>query len=290
MRNIILDEIINGREKLITKNQMSAVYQLPNGQIAKIFNHNYLIMMMMLNIDLEKKVQIANEIKADKGVLRPNDMICLDNYQFVGYTMNKANGINFNQAEEKQTIEDRSDLYKYAKLHSNIEKVVKNSPDIVFTDLCSCDNIYIDENNNIQIIDYTDLQIKNLKTPMISTSLGNQEQYIKSKKYYQNDLFTKELDIKSLIVLYFLDVFNIDLNSIGKINPMTNKPLTLDDVFYMLNLFDNDFNHKVWKIFKQKSPNEYLGEDIFRIADKYDMLAFRHPFIPDAYIKKLRKK
>ena len=40
---------------------------------------------------------------------------------------------------------------------------------------------------------------------------------------------------------------------------MTNKPLTLDDVFYMLNLFDNDFNHKVWKIFKQKSPNEYLG-------------------------------
>ena len=48
---------------------------------------------------------------------------------------------------------------------------------------------------------------------------------------YQKDLFTKNLDKKSLILLYFLCTFHVDLNKVGIISPVTKTVITLDEIF-----------------------------------------------------------
>lgn len=289
MEKIGLNKVLY-QAKLIKKCDYSFIYLLPNDEILKIFDIKYLNILELMGINIEKKILESEKLNISDKVIRPIKAVYSLKGDFIGYTMPLARGISFNEYEEMLTMEDREDLYRYAKLHYNLEKIVKDSEDVVFTDLCTCDNIYVNNNYDIQIIDYDGHQVKNIPTPIISTNLGDSLQYRSISKYYKNGLFTKQLDIKSLIILYFLDVFNIDLNKVGAINPVTNTPVTLDEVFYMLNLFDNDFNHKVWKIFKDNTVNEYLSEDMFRIADRYDMYAKEHPFQKGAYLKCLRKK
>lgn len=108
-------------------------------------------------------------------------------------------------------------------------------------------------------------------------------------KYFTNEsLFTKELDQKSSIFLYFLDTFNVNLNKVGMIDPSNGKPITLNDIFSFINLDDDDLCHKTWKIFQNDRANEYLGDDVFRIADKYNMNVLAR--LGDSYIKRLTKK
>ena len=49
----------------------------------------------------------------------------------------------------------------------------------------------------------------------------------------------------------------------------------LDDMLQLIemqiNLKDPDIMHKVWKLFQEKEKNEYLGEDVFKIVDNYNM-------------------
>ena len=58
--------------------------------------------------------------------------------------------------------------------------------------------------------------------------------------------------------------------------------------FDQINLDDPDVCHKVWKLFNDKEDNEYLGDDVFELADKYDMkiVAQQGPM----YLKKLYRK
>jgi len=110
------------------------------------------------------------------------------------------------------------------------------------------------------------------KSTCISTSLGDSDEYLKIPKYCdKNGLFTKELDKKSLIIFYFLTAFNVDLNKVGKIEPISGEMMTLETVFDCIKLDDYDICHKIWKIFQDQEPNEYLGADVIRIAEKYDM-------------------
>ena len=125
---------------------------------------------------------------------------------------------------------------------------------------------------------------------VMSTSLGNQEKHYIKKYLKGENLFNKNLDNKSLIILYFLDVFNINLNNIGLINPFTKKPITLENVFDELNLQDYRLYEKVSKIYNDNENNEYLGEDIERIAKDYKMTILPYPMINGANVKRLIKK
>ena len=55
------------------------------------------------------------------------------------------------------------------------------------------------------------------------------------------------------------------------INPYTRKRVTLDDIFSCINLDDDDFCHKVSCLFDNNRSNMYLGNDIFRLAEKYKL-------------------
>ena len=274
---------------LIARGQISNIYQLPDGRIFKYFNVQMLQFWKSVNFDIEAKVLDASNVKTPAAIIKP-EVAVYDKNNFVGYIMQKARGVDYNVYDQSLSLGDRSNLYKYAMIHSKLEEIVKSTPDIVYPDLCTCDNIYICD-NEIQLIDYDGFQVGNHSSLCISTSLGSLEQHLNSSKYFTvNHLFTKELDKKSLIILYFLDAFNVNLNQLGAVEPMSGRVVTLDDIFEIIGLEDYDVMNKVWKIFYGKKENEYLGEDVFRIAEDYQLVVAPLQVQKGGYLKKLVKK
>ena len=68
--------------------------------------------------------------------------------------------------------------------------------------------------------------------------------------------------------VYFVDVFGINLASVNRLNPYTGQIVTLDEIFSIINLQDVDIKQKVWKLYQQSVPNEFLGEDVYKLAEK----------------------
>lgn len=242
----------------------STVYVLSNDKVLKLFNPQYVEAMKRFDsLDIEKKILCAKPLK---GIITPNQAVYYPDNRFAGYTQNKASGINLENFIKTIQI---SNLKGYANLYKLLETTVKNLDNVVLSDICTLSNCYIDK-RNIQFLDYDDIQVDNFKTPVISTAvetLGLTD----STKYYNNGLYTKNLDIKSLIHLYFLMTFNVDLLNVGKMNPSTGKIITLEEIFDIIGLDDVDLMHKVWLTFTKDKENIYLGDSVYEIADKYKM-------------------
>ncbi len=286
-----MNRVFRSDLKIIGKlfnSETSQIFKLDNGSILKIYKPLILMIYKMMGMSLECKIMQAKPIKNVPEIIVPEIGVYDENNCFVGSIMKSAKGIDYNTYDDNLLITERCNLKKYANMHTKLESIVKrgNNEGIVFPDLCTCDNIYIDSYGNIQLIDYDGLQIGKFKAPTMSTSLGDSDQYL-IPKYCKNGLFTPNLDKKSLIILYFLLTFNIDLNKIGIINPRDGKQITLEDIFDVINLQDNDIKHKVWKCFQPNVENDFLGSDVHRIADEYDMQV--RP-INGCYLKRLRKK
>ncbi len=290
MKKVLYDDVkAQHYLKFLTRSQMATIYQLEDGRILKVFNPIYL----MLDGNLEKKLLYGDNVPCDSVIIVPEEIVYNNDGSLVGFIMDPAKGISLVQWEKRLSMSDRCNLFLYADFYSKLEKAVRTTPNIVYPDLCTCDNIYVDSQESkvlgLQFIDYDGLQIDKFPSIAISSVLGNEAQYFSSEKYFQNSLFTKELDKKSLIMIYFLFTFNVNLNKIGVIEPFSQKKITLDDIFQILGLEDWDFMNKVWKIFQNDQANEYLGDDVFRIAEEYNMGAVASP-LGNGYLKSLRPK
>ncbi len=273
---------------LICRSNKAYIYKLKNGDILKIFHPFILDLYKKSNLKLEEKIISAKPFKTVPEIIVPKISVYDDN-QFIGYTCKEATGIDYNSYDDTLSENEFHNLNRYAKEYEKLEDIIKrgNKEKIVFPDFCTCDNIFIDKKGNFSLIDYDGLQIGDFITPVLSSSLGNQEQY-NCFKYQRNNLFTPEIDKKSLITLYFLSAFNVDINKAETLNPITREIVTLDDIFEMIGLDDYDVQNKVWKLFQDNKQNEFLGEDVFRIAENYDLLAI--PIAKNTYIKRLIKK
>lgn len=277
-----------GNSTFMAQSQMAKVVALRDGSILKIFDPGMLYFMKEVGIDTERKILDAKPIKKSPEILVPTAATYFPDGRFMGYTINRANGIDYNTYDDRLTLRQRADLRMYARNHDKIESVLRKNPDIIFPDFCTCDNIFFDENGNVQFIDYDGLQIGRHRSICFSTSLGDAEKYFFNPKYCRQGYFTKELDKRSSIILYFLTTFNANLNNVGKINPKTGQVVTLDDFFKVINLDDSDLCHKVWKVFQDDQTNDFLGDTVYDIADKYDMHVFGK--INTCYLKTLTKK
>jgi hypothetical protein len=287
-KRVIFEQEVK-RATLISNGEDALVIRLNNGSVLKIFKNHTLEIFKDCNIDIESKILAATPIKNSPEILIPTSAAYDESGNFIGYTMLSAKGISYTLYNDSLTGDQRRDLKRYAKVHHKIESVLRRNKDMVFPDLCTCNNIFIDNKQNIQFIDYDGIQVKNHRALSLSTALGDAGTILSDKKYFTEDLFyTKELDKKSSIILYFLSTFNIDLTKVGEIDPISGKEVTLDHIFSCINLDDYEICHKVWKIFQNDECNEFLGDDIFRIIDKYDLnIVGIHDNI---YLKKLSKK
>jgi len=289
MKKKILYKHDFSRGKLLSKGEDATVIKLNNGNILKIFHPETISISKECGVDIEAKILDAVPIKHSPEILVPSVAAYYENGAFLGYIMPPAQGINFNLYDQNLTLDQRKNLKRYADIHYKLESVLRRNEDIVFPDFCTCDNIFVDKKSNIQFIDYDGLQIGKHGTLSLSTSLGDIHDIIKNPKYFnQEHLYTKELDKRSSIILYFLCALNVNFTKIGQIDPTTGKPVTLDDIFNAINLDDLDICHKVWKIFQDNEKNEYLGDDVYKMADIYDL----NLLIPynGYYIKKLSRK
>ena len=258
------------KTKMILKNPKATISRLSNGEILKEFGNLVNMIYKSENIDIEKRILNSKSIKDVPEIIIPNKAVYNDE-KFVGYTMKEAKGINYNEYDSQLTYLDRHDLQRYGEEYLKLENIIKrgNKQNCVFPDLCSCDNIFIDPYKNITFIDYDGIQINNEKTLCISSRLGKIDQY-KNKKYmWKNDTYTTELDKKSLINLYFLLTFNINLNMINK--NICGKIVTIDEMFDYICLKDYDIMQKVWKTTQLNEKNEFLGNDVFNIAENYEL-------------------
>lgn len=253
----------------VATSEIAQVYQTKDGEILKLFMPQYLEVLKTVNICMEQKILDAKSETDIPELLIPTSAVYTPNHQFVGYTLLQAKGIDYNKYNNL-SLEEQSDLYHYAEIYKKIETPIRQASHLVFPDLCTLDNIFIDEDKNIQFIDYDGIQVGHHKSISISSSLGDPMQYMNSK-YMQHNFYTKELDKKSLIILYFLDTFHANLNKVGSIDPATGQRVTLDDFFECIQLDDCDVMNKVWKLFQNNKENEYLGDDVFHIAENYQM-------------------
>lgn len=286
MKKKVLHDYDLRKGKLMAETETATVIRLNNGSVLKLFRPDILQHSTIVN--MEQKILDAVPIKHSPEILVPTAAVYSEQGNFAGYIMPSASGQSYNDLDDSLSIPQRENLTKYAHTHAKLEKVLKRNKDIVFPDFCTCDNIFIDNNGNVQFIDYDGLQIGGHRSLSVSTSLGMPEQIL-SPKYINSDcFFSKELDKRSSIILYFLSTFNMDVTKIGMVNPETGLPVTFDDFFSCIELDDPDVCHKVWKLFQDDQPNEYLGDDVYRIADKYDMKVVA--VVGDKYIKKLYKK
>lgn len=278
-------------EKLLADSQCTRTYLLANGDVLKIYASEYLKLLSTGGISIENRTLNAKEITNVPEIIVPKMAVYNQDEHFMGTIMERANGIDFNEYDKNLSIDERKDLYKYAKCYLKLEDIVKraNGQGIVFPDLCTVDNIYIDEKGNFQLIDYDGIQINDNVVDVISSSLGNQMQYF-NPKYMRGNLFTPNLDKKSLAILYFYDTFNVPLNSVGNYHPYLEKNITLDDIFEQINLENDDMKHKIWKLFINNVDNEFLGNTVLDLAEQYELDITPIKGNNRVFLKRLRRK
>lgn len=286
-RRFIDDSDLKGA-KLISDEGFTRVIKLSDGSILKIFRPDIIEASKGVGADIEGKVLSARHIDNSPEILVPISAVYSKHRGFVGYTADEVIGEDYNIYNSKFTIEKRSDLHHYAINHSKLEGVLRKNPDIIFPDFCTCSNIVFSRDGKIHFIDYDGLQVGGYKSYSFSSTLGDIESLFFNPKYCKNGFFNKELDKKSSIFLYFLVTFNVNLSKVGTVNPATGKMITLDDCFQCIHLDDPDLCHKAWKVFQNDQENDFLGDTVYSIADKYDMHVIGQ--MGNCYLKKLIKK
>lgn len=251
--------------KVLKRCQDTTIIQLSNGELLKILDDELLEILSDTGFGLEERLNEVQNLSKNINFALPTRKL-ESNGIVNAYTMPYIPGVDFTDY-----YENTFDLMCYAKIHFQIENNIKegNKLGLVFPDLCTTENIRITNEGKVFFIDYDGLQIKEMPAVGFSDFLGMPEEVLSSKYYdFETGLFTKEIDIKSAIFLYFVDVFGINLASVNRLNPYTGQIVTLDEIFSIINLQDVDIKQKVWKLYQQSVPNEFLGEDVYKLAEK----------------------
>lgn len=236
------------------------LYRLSDGSILKLFNAVYLDSYKRQNIDLKEKMLQVETIHHPR-IIVPDKMCCMDD-DVVGYIRRDVSGRSFTEFFSNESDNDKINLYRYALIHHNLESVVEECSDIVFPCLCDETGIYLEQDFKPYFVNFEELQHGTFRAGRVSKNLGLRTDSNDSR-YLSDGLFTKNLDKMSSIYLYFLNTFNVDLSKFDS--------TSVGEVFNGLGLKDDDICHKVWSLFDKDYDNDFLGDDVFRIAEEYDM-------------------
>ena len=236
------------------------LYRLSDGSILKLFNAVYLDSYKRQNIDLKEKMLQVETIHHPR-IIVPDRMCCMDD-DVVGYIRRDVSGRSFTEFFSNESDNDKVNLYRYALIHHNLESVVEECSDIVFPCLCDETGIYLEQDFKPYFVNFEELQHGTFRAGRVSKKLGLRTDSNDSR-YLSDGLFTKNLDKMSSIYLYFLNTFNVDVSKCDS--------TSVGAVFNRLGLKDDDICHKVWSLFDKDYDNDFLGDDVFRIAEEYDM-------------------
>lgn len=274
-------EYINLREMnlpLLSDGESSWVFR-DGDYVIKIYKPGYLNMERFVGINTERKMLNSKNIELLPEIEVPiSALYDVGTREFIGTRSRYIDGVNYNKFIKDSA--NNMDNDSIVKNHDVFEGILKRANDnsIVFPDFASCDNIIVTNgdrmNPSFKFIDYDGIQIGREKTMAISSSIISggdpNRELIFSKKYIDSSMiFTKELNIYSAYVLFFLDILNTDITKIGQESCFGI--ITFDGLFELMGLDDYDLQHKIWKLFQQDEKNEFLGDDKYTIIDKYNI-------------------
>ena len=236
------------------------VYQLRDGSYLKIFSPLYLKFFDTKDGNLlEDKILDSEYEELTPEIIKPS-YACFENGEFNSYVTLPSGGIDFVQAMYSTDMRNQFSLKYFNAFYRKLESAVDraNKAGVVFPDLCTEGNIHFTQDGQIKFIDYDGLQIGDREDKLfLSTALGEESQY-NITKYRKNNLYTSELDKKSIIIHYFAYVFGIDLTDVGQINSVTNKVITVEEKLRAAMIFDDDIIEAVSTAFKSTGQNSFI--------------------------------
>lgn len=242
---------LNIQVKPIVSKNGSLIYETNNHQIVKVFSESTL----KDNEELLKE-KLSNPLGIS-GVVDPKGLVYVHD-NLVGYTMDKIDGKTNSEYERGISPDYRKNLYRLAYKYLKLEKIVKEAgQDVVFPELL--DKVFVDKQDNIKIIGFDSIQMGDsnpIRESLVPASL---------EKYRSNGMYTKELDIKSLISFYLINTIGLDLTSLEK---------KVDDkLHYVSGVLDSievpsPLKEKIILLYTENAQNEYLGNDVIEIAEK----------------------
>lgn len=251
--------------------QTSDLYRLTDGSLLKVFKDDFLDLAVSRGVSLEKKILDSEFLKSSYRINLPTGAYYDKDGKFKAYGINEVCGANLHSYMMGLTNDEKLDLNNQALIYSSLESVVRNNSTVVFPDMCTRENFIINNDFDITAIDFDGLQFGNNHVLGMSNMLGNYAQYDNLKYMTDDGFFTKNLDKKSLIYLYFLNTFHIKLTAVDYVNDPDEKIRLLCQIFMAIGLDDRSVIDKVWKVYSNESDNEYLGDDVFRLADRYSL-------------------
>ena len=231
-RNKMLEEKKKYREFLLRKR---------TEELMKIYNHRS--QLDLFRQEQEKKLikqKLNNEEKEKK----------LENR--IKYLKQKRDEISFKKREKSEEIFLKTLEKKDQHLSQLIQKVNKKHAD------------------NLKKMQeyYKELDIKKqAEDSDIEECYGPDEEYT---KYRDNGLFTKELDIRSLIFLYFLLVFNFNLNYFSGL-PSDKRKREIQSVMLAHGVDNPKIVEKIDNLFRDDMPNEYIDEFVDDLTMNYNL-------------------
>ena len=249
----------------LVSNSTSLVYNQKD-LMYKIFNPQKSVLP-----DEEKRVELSCQLNL-YHIERPGHLLYMDN-RFAGFTSKKLDGILLDRyLYDVLPSASYYNLDLLAYLFKDLESIVKraNEEGIVMPDLGNLTNIIVTK-KGLFYIDYSGLQVKDVRTKDISTLLvtNSWNEILYNYKYYQKDfLFSPELDKASLIYMFFYLAFRINLKDYNLQNPEILKNIFAN----IFKINDETLMHKVWLLYQNK-PNEFIADYLSELSRNYKIVA-----------------
>lgn len=232
-------------------------------RVCKVFEPEFLECMLDAGYDLEDLVLNGTELVESSDIVVPESIV-YSYGSFSGYLMPYFDGVCLRSYFNKNhlSFSEIADIYK------KLEKIIKDSDNIVFPDLLTSGNILINKNRDIKLIDFDGLQVDYFATPVFNRYMGDKLIY-NDTKYKDGDYFTKQLDIKSLIYLYIEMLLDIKLDFIDFYSDSSIQKKILDKFIRSYVMECNDLVHCITALYDNDEENVYLGDVVDVISNNY---------------------
>lgn len=255
---------------LLCDTQAGDLYIMNDNRVFKLFDSDFLNVMYDRGYDFEKKILGASDLVSVPEIVVPDSAV-YDGDVFQGYTMPFFDGISIYELVDYN--KNNLSLDGMTNFFVKLESIIRRADNIVFPDLLSDGNILVSR-SDIRLIDFDGLQVNEYMSPTLSSSLGNHKMYINNKYRGENGLYTKELDIKSLIYLYFDLIFDCRLWELDNVLLNSDEDeinIKLEKIFDYHNIDSSILFDKVSRLYDNSVSNIYLGDTIDFIASNYEL-------------------